>query len=30
MFADSKPDSFLMAYLLTRPQYSPDGKWVYF
>jgi len=31
MFADSRmPDSFLKAYLLTRPQYSPDGKWVYF
>ena len=30
MFAASGSGYFLTAYLLTRPQYSPDGKWVYF
>ena len=28
--ADKPGEGLLMTYLLTRPQYSPDGQWVHF
>ena len=30
IFGSDKGEELAFQYLLTRPQYSPDGKWVYF
>ena len=29
-FQSDRPEGLMFLYLLARPQYSPDGKWVYF